>query len=128
MTDTPARPTLYLKQSCPFCLKLRIFLTEAALADRFDMVVFEDGDETHRAMRERIEAQGHQASFPAAELTPGKIETGTDDLIAQFANEAGADPSAMPLFNYYTSGVFPEYLKMFRELREMKANAAPQPA
>ena len=46
MTNAP-KPTLYLKRSCPFCLKLRIFLTEAGLADRFHYTVFDDGDEMH---------------------------------------------------------------------------------
>jgi len=120
MTDASA-PTIYLKRACPFCLKLRIFLTEAGLADRFNFIVFDDGDETHKALRARMEAAGQQPSFPAAELVPGQLETGTDDLIARFAGEAGKDPSSLPLFNYYAEGVFKRYGEMFQELRALKA-------
>ena len=35
-----ARIPVYLKRTCPYCLKLRIFLTEAGIADRFDFTVF----------------------------------------------------------------------------------------
>jgi len=119
MTTAPS-PTLYLKRSCPFCLKLRIFLTEAGLADRFSYVVFDDGDETHQALRARMEQAGKQPSFPAAELTPGELETGTDDLINRFAKEAGVDPASLPLLNYYEGGVFKRYGEMFRELRALK--------
>lgn len=114
-------PTLYLKRSCPFCLKLRIFLTEAGLADRFAFIVFDDGDETHKSLRARMEQAGKQPAFPAAELTPGELETGTDDLIARFAKEGGVDPSALPLLNYYVGGVFKRYGEMFQEIRALKA-------
>jgi glutaredoxin len=119
MTDTAT--TIYLKQSCPFCLKLRIFLTEAGIADTFAFVTFADGDDTHKALRARMEAAGQQPSFPAAELEPGTLTTGTDDLIARFAGEAGVDPATLPLLAYYEQGVFPAYGAMFRELRELKA-------
>ena len=91
------RTRVYLKKTCPFCLKLRIFMTEAGIADRFDFTVFGDGDETHKAVRARMQAAGQEPSFPAAELEPGKLTTGTDDLIARFAREAGVDPATMPL-------------------------------
>ena len=116
-------PTLYLKRACPFCLKLRIFLTEAGLAERFRYTVFDDGDATHTALRERLAANGQEASFPAAELTPGRLETGTDALIARFAGEAHVDPAGLPLLRYYSEGVFPSVGAMFRELKALKAGA-----
>ncbi|MET0291095.1 MAG: hypothetical protein ABW136_01950, partial [Steroidobacteraceae bacterium] len=115
---TPVK--LYLKNSCPFCLKLRIFLTEAGLADRAEYVVFADGDATHQALRARMQAAGQEASFPAAELEPGKLSTGTDALIAHFAREGGVDPSKLPLLAYYNDGVFKKVGEMFRELKELK--------
>ncbi len=113
-------PTLYLKRSCPFCLKLRIFLTEAGMVDGFRIVIFDDGDETHQALRGRLTAAGQEPSFPAAELAPDTLETGSDALIARFARQAGLDPAAMPLLTYYTEGVFKQYIAMFRELKELK--------
>lgn len=110
---------LYLKKTCPHCLKLRIFLTEAQLADRFEFVVFNDGDETHKALRARMEAAGQQPSFPAAEID-GRLVTGTDDLIARFAQQAGVDPAQLPLLNYYKEGVFVRHGEMFRELKQLK--------
>lgn len=124
MTDQAFAPTLYLKRSCPFCLKLRVFLTEAGAADRFTYVVFDDGDATHQQLRARMEAAGKQPSFPAAELVPGELETGTDDLIARFARDAAVDPATMPLLAYYADGVFKRYGEMFREIRELKSAQA----
>lgn len=124
MTDHAFAPTLYLKRACPFCLKLRIFLTEAGAGDTLRHVVFDDGDETHLALRARMEAAGKSPSFPAAELTEGELQTGTDDLIAHFAQEAGVDPASLPLLAYYSGGVFKRYGEMFREIRELKAAQA----
>jgi glutaredoxin len=117
---TTTRPRAWLKKTCPYCLKLRIFLTEAGLADRFDFTVFVDGDETHKALRARMEAAGQQPGFPAVEIEPGKLLTGTDDLIQRFAQEAGIDAVSLPLLAYYSEGVFPRHIEMFRELRELK--------
>ena len=119
MTATP-RTKAYLKKTCPFCLKLRIFLTEAGIADRFDFTVLDDGDDTHKGLRARLEAAGLSPSFPAVELGAGSLVVGTDDLIARFAGEAGVDPAALPLLAYYTEGVFKRNIEMFRELRELK--------
>lgn len=119
MTST-IRPRIYLKKTCPYCLKLRIFLTEAGIADRFDLVVFADGDETHKALRARMVAAGQGPGFPAAEIGEGKLLTGTDDLIARFSEEAGVDPAQLPLLAYYSEGVFIRHVEMFKELRQLK--------
>ena len=113
-------PTVYLKKTCPYCLKLRIFLTEAGIADRFEYSVFADGDATHDALRARMKAAGQEPSFPAVEIEPGKLITGTDDLIARFAKEARVDPSTLPLLAYYSEGVFRRHVEMFKELRQLK--------
>jgi hypothetical protein len=110
---------VYLKKTCPFCLKLRIFLTEAGLADRADFTVFAEGDATHQALRARMQAAGQEASFPAAEFEPGKLSTGTDDLIARFG-QGTVDPATLPLLKYYSEGVFQKFGEMFRELRQLK--------
>lgn len=120
MADQLARPRAYLKHSCPYCLKLRIFLTEAGLADGFDFTIFEDGDATHEGLRAAMEAAGQKASFPAVEFEAGRYETGTDALIERLAGEAGVDVEALALLRYYEGGVFKRHVAMFRELKTLK--------
>lgn len=120
--NTNAPIKVYLKKTCPFCLKLRIFLTEAGLADQMDFTAFAEGDTTHQALRSRMQAAGQEPSFPAVELEPGKLTTGTDALISHFAKQAGVDPATLPLLSYYTEGVFQKYGEMFRELRQLKGS------
>jgi hypothetical protein len=47
--------------------------------------------------------------------------TGTDDLIARFAKEAGVDAAALPLLAYYSDGVFRRHVEMHGELKRLKA-------
>ena len=119
MTDQ-SKTTAYLKRTCPYCLKLRIFLTETGLDDQFDYQIFDDGDETHKTLRARMETQGLQPSFPAVENADGTLTTGTDDLINRFAKDAGEDPSRLPLLDYYSRGVFKRQGEMFHELKALK--------
>lgn len=118
--NASSRTRIYLKKTCPYCLKLRIFLTEAGLADRFDFTVFSEGDETHKALRARMEAAGQKPSFPAAEIEAGRLTTGSDELIARFARDAGVDPARLPLLDYYSNGVFPRHVEMHLELKQLK--------
>jgi hypothetical protein len=119
MQMTSKRYRAYLKKTCPYCLKFRIFVTEAGLAGNFDFTVFNDGDDTHKALRARMEAAGQEPAFPAVE-DEGRLATGTDALIARFAGDAGVDAASLPLLNYYAEGVFQRHVAMFRELRELK--------
>ncbi len=118
--NATTRTRAYLKKTCPYCLKLRIFLTEAGLADRFDFTVFDDGDDTHKALRARMQAAGQEPGFPAVEIEPGNLTTGTDDLIAHFARQAGVDAAKLPLLKYYSDGVFVRHVEMFKELKKLK--------
>jgi hypothetical protein len=118
--NASTRPRAYLKKTCPYCLKLRIFLTEAGLADRFDFTVFDDGDDTYKALRARMQAAGQEPGFPAVEIEPGNLTTGTDDLIAHFARQAGVDATKLPLLKYYSDGVFVRHVEMFKELKKLK--------
>jgi glutathione S-transferase len=114
---------VYLKKVCPYSLKLRIFLTEAGIANRVEFVVFTDGDATHQALRSQMQAAGQKPSFPAAEIEPGKLTTDSDALIAHFGNSAGVNPAALPLLRYYSEGVFQKYNEMYRELKQLQGGA-----
>lgn len=117
-----SNPKIYLLRPCPYCLKLRIFLTEAGMADRFTYVEFESGDTTHEAVRNRMIEAGLKPSFPAAELQEGQFTTESDELISRFAKEAGVDPAKMPLLQYYLGGVFARMGAMRQELNDLKAS------
>lgn len=117
---TADKTKVYLMIECPYCLKFRIFLNEADLDDKVELIVFNSGDDTHQSVRNQMIEAGQKPSFPAAELEKGKLTPETDDLIAHFARPAGVDPAKMPLLTYFLGGVFPATLSMHQELTELK--------
>ncbi len=119
MSKTDKTP-VYLMIECPFCLKFRIFLNEAGLDDKVELIVFNSGDDTHQATRNRMIEAGQKPSFPAAELEKGKLTAETDFLIEHFSKEYGVDAKALPLLQYYLDGVFGRVGAMHKELAELK--------
>ena len=117
------KPKVYMMIECPYCLKLRVYLNEAGLDDKVEYVVFNSGDDTHQAVRNRMIEAGQKPSFPAAELEEGKLTAESDFLMAHFAGPDGPAPDSLPLYRYFMDGVFGRTIAMHKELMELKANA-----
>ena len=47
---TADKTKVYLMIECPYCLKFRIFLNEADLDDKVELIVFNSGDDTHQSV------------------------------------------------------------------------------
>ena len=124
MAKTDFRPILFLLHQCPFCLKLMIYLTEAGLIDRFDLVVFESGSAEQLQVRDRLSPHFDQLSFPVAEVAPGDFRKDSDALIAYFADQGGADPATLTLLPYYDTGVKSHVISLFLENRDLKRKLA----
>ena len=114
------RPVLYLKSTCPHCLKLRIFLLEAGLLDRFDERIFTQGDDLEAGIRAELEPHFDRVTFPAIHHEPGKFMKDSDAIIAHFAAAEGLDASRLPIFSAYAGSVLPKYMAMRKELRTLK--------
>lgn len=121
MTDPAFRPVLYLKQSCPHCLKLRIFLLEAGVLDRFDQRRFCEDDDNEAPIRAELAPHFEKVTFPAAEVAPGAFMRESGDIIALYAREWGIDAAALPIYAAYADSVLPRYLEARRELARIKA-------
>ncbi|HEY9578670.1 MAG TPA: glutathione S-transferase N-terminal domain-containing protein [Rhizorhapis sp.] len=124
MTDNMFRPVLYVNQRCPFCLKLMIFLSEAGLLARFDVRKFTPGDANEQAVRDELAPHFEKVSFPVVQVAPGQYMKDSDALISHYAAEASIDPSGMVLLNYYTSGVFEQFITLFKENMALKEKLA----
>jgi glutathione S-transferase len=120
---TAFTPTVYLKQGCPFCLKLRIFLLEAGLSDRVTLIEAPTPDE-HQALADELTAKMGKASFPSAEIAPGEYLAESDALVAHFAEVASADPERLPTYRTYVDGVFPRLQQLYRENIDLKQRLA----
>lgn len=123
MTQPPFRPILYLKDTCPHCLKLRLFLLEAGLLDGFEQRIFMQSNEAGRVIREELAPHFDKVMFPTVQHAPGAYLKDSDAIITHYADEAGIDPAALGVFTAYAGSVLPKYMEARRELTAFKQGA-----
>lgn len=115
-------PVVYLKDGCPFCLKLRLFLLEAGLSDSVELV--QPPAEGHQALGDELAPHLGKATFPAAQLAPGEYLADSDALVEHFAKTSGVDPKSLPTYQQYVGHVFPKLMQLYRENAQLKKNIA----
>jgi hypothetical protein len=118
------RPTVYLKDKCPFCMKIRIFLLESGLRDQVTVKTFTPGAESEQQVRDEVSPHLEKVSFPAAEIAPGEFVADSDGIISRLAEGAGVDPGQMPVLKAYLEGPFQSIMTLFRENMELKKQLA----
>lgn len=101
---------LYMKAGCPFCTKLAVFMAESKSLELVD--IKDDSDENRAYLEEH---SGKKPTFPAVELSPKEIMYETDDIIAMFAKEVGADPENMVAFKFFDK-FKADYSKLVRHI------------
>jgi hypothetical protein len=102
------KPRVFVKLSCPFSMKLLIFLADAQLTHTVDIQL--DTEENRAHIAEYMEPPHKKVGIPCAELTPGKITFETNDLIAHFAKVGNLEMNQpLPVFDFYSNGIFLVY-------------------
>lgn len=87
MTDQ-FKPVAYIKEGCPYSMKLLDFLTEADLTDQVEIVRCSAGTPAMDAVREKLQsATGDTPQFPTVEVEPGEFKTESADLIRYFSKK-----------------------------------------
>ena len=120
MNDQAFRPVIYLKDKCPFCMKIRIFLLESGLRDHVEVKNFTPGTPEEQQVRDEVSPFLEKVSFPAAQLAPGEVIADSDGIIARLAEGVGQDPGQMPVLKAYLEGPFQSLMTLFRENMELK--------
>lgn len=120
MADDTFTPRVILKQECPFCLKFRIFLSEAGLKDNFRFLTVRDETSEYEEVRSILEDALGEASFPTVEIAKGEFMSGSDELIDHYAEKHDIDRSQLDLLTYYEDGVFQASIDMSEENQALK--------
>lgn len=118
--STEFEPVLYLKESCPSCFKVRLFLLDAGLIGGFELREFTPGDEREQAIRDELAPHFEKTTFPTVQYAPGKYMRESDDIIALYKNERNVDVASLRLFNIYGEILLPRLRRLNRENKELK--------
>ena len=124
MSEQAFRPTVYLKDKCPFCMKIRIFVLEAGLEDEVNVRNFIPGEPSEQEVRDAVAPHLEKVSFPAAEVASGEFLADSDGIIARLGESYGVDPGQMPVLQAYLEGPFQRIMTLYRENAELKKQLA----
>jgi len=120
MATTIFRPVLYVKDRCPWCLKLRLFLLEAGLSDRFDWRFFAPGDVTEAGFRAELAPYFETVTFPTVEIAPGRYIQDSQAIIDHYAAEFGIDVAGLFTLDQYVRGPLARLAELRAEIKELK--------
>jgi hypothetical protein len=116
MSSQSFKAKAYLKDGCPFSFKFLLFMVEAGLADRIEVIRCNPSDAQFDAIKAKLAAGlGKDATFPTVEVEPGQYQSDSDALIRRFANEHGVRTQGLPALTFYTETIFPQVIELHRQ-------------
>jgi hypothetical protein len=125
MSSKEFKAKAYVKHGCPFSFKFLVFMAEAGLLDRIEIVRMKPDDPGYEAEKQKLDKHlGKSATFPVVEVEPGQYATDSDRLIERYAAEAGMKPDAMPVLSFYKQTIFPQLIELFQIKHPKTAKSA----
>jgi glutaredoxin len=114
------RPTIFIKEKCPFCLKLRIGLLEAGMDREVDWKEHAPDSAAEEKAKDTLGGKLEKVTFPAAEIAPGQYMTDSDAILDQFLAKKGVDRKTLPVLDSYVTGAFQGLMDLYRENVELR--------
>lgn len=105
----------YIKDGCPFSFKYLLFMAEAGLLDRIEIIRLNPESPDFERVKAKLTAGlGKDATFPTVEVEPDRYMADSDRLIEHFAASSGARPESMPVLAFYKETIFPQLGELHR--------------
>ena len=115
MSSDKFKAKAYVKEGCPFSFKFLVFMSEAGLLDRIEIVRMKPHDPGFEAQKEKLAKQlGKAVTFPTVEVEPGRYATDSDQLIERYAAEEGLKVDSLPVLSFYKQTIFPQLIELFQ--------------
>ncbi len=121
MPITPAKPVLFVKHGCPFCLKVRLYLLETGLLDTVDVRESRSPAEED-TMKAELAPHLSKITYPVARFGDAYM-TESDEIIGRFVKAGGRAPEQLPTLQAYVDGPFSQLQALYRENVELKQRA-----
>jgi len=113
-------PQIFVKRTCPFSMKVILFLAEAGLSNHPEFEILLNTEKNCQDLKAKT---GEDPTFPMMIAEPeAKPMKESDDIIAVLARKYKKDLSAFPALDFYKSGIFPSYLKMVQHIGHPKVD------
>jgi hypothetical protein len=107
------RAKAYLKVGCPYSFKFLLFMSEAGLLDRFEIIRCDPDDVNFASIKERLAAgSGKEATFPTVEVEPGRYQADSDRLISHYARKHNVVVENLAALAFYRDSIFPQLVEL----------------
>jgi len=125
MSTNEFKARAYVKHGCPFSFKFLVFMSEAGLLDRIEIIRMKPDDPSYDAQKQKLDKQlGKPATFPVVEVEPGQYQTDSDRLIERYAAEGGLTPDSLPVLSFYKQTIFPQLIELYQIKHPKTAKSA----
>jgi hypothetical protein len=113
MNSAPFKPTAYLREGCPFSFKFLLFLTEAGISERLELIRCNPSSADFAAIKSKLQAGLRKAAtFPTVEIAPGRYLSDSDALIEHYASENDIDVGELPALAFYLQTILPQLQRL----------------
>ncbi len=113
MTSPVFKAKAYILDGCPFSFKYWLFMVEAQLSDRLEVIRINSQDPDYEDLKAQLTAAlGRDATFPTVEVERGSFVADSDELIHYYATRHGVDIDGLPAFRFYQETLFPQILAL----------------
>jgi len=94
---TEFKPKLFVRVTCPFCIRLENFFEQAGLLDKIEIVECDTKgtDELNRYRTVLSDKLGKQATFPTMEIAPDQFMSDSGALMAYYSGLYNIEPKPM---------------------------------
>lgn len=129
MTDSAFIPTAYIMRGCPFSFKFLLFISEARLLDKIQLIHVDKAAKEFSDQQQTLAKRlGRKPTFPLVEVAVDELRTESDELIRYFAHKYDVAITQMPVFDCYSKGVCERFIQIYRENIELTEKLQSRPA
>src|SRR5947208_2299846 len=107
--------TAYLKEGCPYSFKFLLFMAEAQMLDRINVVRCDPDSDAFAAIKDKLTAAtGKPATFPTVEVEHQRYMSDSDRLIEHYAKANNLSPRKLTAFSFYKDTIFPQLQELHK--------------
>jgi hypothetical protein len=115
MSGAAFKAKAYVREGCPFSFKFLVFVAEAGLLDKIEIIRLNPDDPRFEGTKQELsEHLGKSATFPTVEVEPGHYMTDSDRIIEHVAGREGVHADALPVLSFYKQTIFPKLIELHK--------------
>jgi len=116
MSQETFKAKAYLKADCPYSFKYLLFMAEAGLLDRIEVILCRPETAEYATVKATLAAATSKpAMFPTVEIEPGRYMSDSNQLIVHYSRAGNVAAKDLPALSFYREGIFPQLVELHKQ-------------